>query len=185
MAIKFSKSQEFCPFWSVQTVKCQLGQGGIFIPLDDHIEVYCKTEYFPQCMQYILHSEDHIQLMDISKKVNLNRRKYERIEACYKVTLVKLAHSGQIVSHISTIGRTLDLSQGGMRLAMDKPLVSDTVVGFSLEGSFPRILQAGKGQVAWCSKEIDGPGYQAGISFQDDQIIDAMGLYLGLHTADS
>lgn len=179
MATKDSKYQEACPFWSAQSLKCQLCQGGLFIPLDDHIDVYCKTLNYPQCMQYTLYSANHVQLMAKYRQANRNLRKYERIEICHKVTLVKLVGSGQVASHISTIGKTLDLSMGGMRLATEKPLINDTIVRFSFEEFFPKNLQEGTGQIAWCNKQIDEPGYQAGISFQDDHLIDAMGLYLG------
>lgn len=178
MAANDSNYPERCPFWSVQAMKCQLSGGGLFIPLDDHIEVYCKTLNYPQCMQYAVHSVNHLQLMERNRQAYQNRRKYERFDACYRVTLVRLVQSGQIASHFSTIGMTLDLSMGGMRLTTDKPLISDTIVQFSFEEFFPENLQDGTGQIAWCNKQIDEPGYQVGISFQDDHLIDAMGLYL-------
>ncbi len=183
MATKDPKFIENCPFWSELSMKCRMCKGGLFIPLDDHVEVYCKTLDYPQCLQYALHPEKQLEIV-ARAECNKNRRKFARVEACYKITLVRLIHSGAVVSHFSTLARTLDLSSGGMRLTTDKPLINDSVVQFSFGQPFPESLQEGNGQVAWCNKEIDAPGYQAGISFQDDQTIEAMGLYLGLHHHD-
>lgn len=173
--------QANCPYWSAKSMKCRICSGGLFIPLDDHIEVYCKTPAFPQCLQFSLHTENHVQILDRREEAYKNRRKYLRIETEYKVTLVKLVDSGKIASHHSTIGKTLDVSMGGMRLATKTPLANDTLLQFSFDPSFPEELQYGSGQVAWCNKQIDEPGYQAGITFHDDHLIEAMGLYLGAH----
>lgn len=160
-------------------MKCQLRQEGLFLPLDDHIEVYCKSPYYTQCSQYSLHMKNTIQLMD--KKVFHNRRKYERVVAFHPVTLVKLFPSGEIVTHYSINGQTLDLGMGGLRLATEKPLINDTMVRFSLAESFPESLRKGKGQIAWSNKIIDEPGYQAGLSFREDHLINTMGVYLRLY----
>lgn len=113
--------------------------------------------------------------------VNKSRRKFVRIDACYKITLVKLIHSGTVVSHFSSFAKTLDLSNGGMRLTINRPLANNTEVQFLFGKSFPQNLQEGSGQVVWCNKDIDAPGYQAGITFHDDRIIKAMSRYLDLH----
>ncbi len=181
MATKDPAPIKNCPFWSALSLQCRICNGGLFIPLDDHIEAYCKTPDYPQCLQYALHPGNHLQIIDKAKQSNKNRRKFARIEVCYNITLVRLVHSGTVVSHFSTFAKTLDLSNSGMRLTTNKPLINDSVLQFSFGDTFPENLQDSAGQVAWCNKEVDAPGYQAGISFHDDQTIEAMGLYLGLH----
>lgn len=160
-------------------MECQLCQEGLFLPLDDHIEVYCKTPHYTQCKHCILHSEKHSLLMDKQRQAPWNRRRYERIETCNKVTLVELLSSGQPLTHSSIIGQTVDLSKGGMHFTTEKPMVKGTIVQFSFDRNFPENLQEGKGQIAWCNKHIDEPGYHAGISFQKDHLLNAME-YLGL-----
>jgi hypothetical protein len=184
MATKDATPIENCPFWATLSMKCRIYKGGLFIPLDDHIQVYCKTLNYPQCLQYELHLRNHLEIIDKANHRYKNRRKFTRIEARYKITLVRLIHSDMVVSHYSTLARTLDLSNGGMRLTTHEPLINDTVLQFSFGDTFPEHLQEGTGQVAWCNKEVDAPGYQAGISFHDDQTVEAMGLYLGLHHYD-
>ena len=185
MARENSDYREGCPFWSTQAMKCQLYREGFFIPLNDHIEVYCKTLHYPQCVQFSQHSANHPQPIE---KRGLNRRKYERVAASHRVTLVELLQTGQSASHLpaaheSATCCTLDLSKGGMRLTTEQPLVKASVIRFSFADSFPKSVQTGQGQIAWCNKQQDQPDYQAGIAFQDDRLIDTMGLYLGLITS--
>jgi len=181
MVNELFKLDKVCPFWSGESLKCRLCNDGLFIPLDDHIEVYCKTVNFPQCLQYSLYAESNSQSPGEKNNTGGNRRKYRRVETHHKMILVKSANSEELITHPSTIAQTLDVSMGGMRLAIDDPFVSDTIVQFSFDDSFPESLQAGKGKVEWCNKQIDEPGYQVGLSFQGKQSIDIMGFYLGLH----
>jgi hypothetical protein len=178
MVEKDIKKDNTCPFWSGESLKCRICNGGLFIPLDDHIDVYCTSPIFSQCLQYELHSAKHLEIMQKARETRENRRKYSRIFASYKVTLAKLKESGEIVSHRPTVAKTLDVSKGGMRLVTDIPLTNDTVLQFSFDKTFPKKLQGATGQVTWCHKQIDEPGYQAGVSFQGDHIIEAMGNYL-------
>lgn len=174
-------SGPICPFWSVHSLKCKLCSEGLFIPLDDHIDVYCTTPAYPQCLQYSLYAESQAQALAAQERENENRRKYRRIQTQHKVTLVQLKSTGEIASHFATIATTLDVSMGGMRLSIEEPLLNDISVQFSFADFFPESLQSGVGQIAWCNKQIDAPGYQAGLAFQGERIAQAMGLYLGLH----
>lgn len=167
-----------CRFWSALSMKCRICKEGLFIPLDNHIEMYCKTTEYPHCLQYMLHSENIQSYLDHTKKTESNRRKYERYQTCHQITLVRLVQSGKIASHYSIIAKTLDLSSGGMRLTTKNPLINHSLVQFTFDQSFPENLQNGTGQVAWCNKQIDEPGYQAGITFQDDRLITSMDRYL-------
>lgn len=179
MAVKDPNKKIKCPFWSTESHKCRICNGGLFIPLDDHVEVYCTTPAYPQCLQYELHSEKQLQIMREARGQGQNRRKYTRTNASHKISLAKLVESGEIVSHHSTIAKTLDVSKGGMKLAIEIPLLTNTVVQFSFDDSFPKGLQGGTGQVTWCNKQIDEAGYQAGISFRGDHLLEAMESYLG------
>lgn len=63
-------------------------------------------------------------------------------------------------------------------MTTDKPLTHETVIQFSFDDSFPEMLHEVTGQVEWCNKQVDEPGYQAGVSFRGAHIIEAMGRYL-------
>ncbi len=173
----------FCPFWSPISLKCRLCGEGLFIPLDDHIEVYCKTVEYPMCLQYSL-SNDSLQHATASTGENTgdNRRKYQRIESTHRITVVRLSGSGKIASHFSTISSTIDMSMGGLRLRTPDPLINDTVVRFSFDNSVPELLQSGTAVIKWCHRLIDSPEYQAGLAFRSNQTVEAMGMYLGVHS---
>jgi hypothetical protein len=172
------KHHSKCPFWSATSMKCSLCNGGIFIPLDDHMEAFCNTSHYSACVQYTLHSENQTSLQEKVRKSEENRRKYMRIETSHKITLIKINGSEKSESHLTTYTNTLDVSKGGMRLATEKALLHDMLVQFSFDESFPHILHDVTGQVEWCNKQVDEPGYQVGVSFQGDHIREAMGRYL-------
>jgi len=177
---KPSQPPLYCPYWSPLSLKCQIYTGGLFIPLDDHMDVYCTTPHYPQCLQYSLQQNNQLEIAGTTAVSKRNRRKFPRIEESHKITLVKLIESGEIAAHSSDPAKTLDLSNGGLRLTTNKPLSKKSLVHFSFGHSFPENLQTARGQVAWCNKDIDTPGYQAGISFQDYRTIEAMNRYLNL-----
>lgn len=184
MASKETTPLDRCPHWSALSMKCRICKDGLFIPLDSHIEIYCKTPEYPQCLQYSLHTTNLLDRIKTTRQLEKNRRKFKRFEANYKITLVKLIHSGAIVTHSATVAETLDLSSAGMRVTTNKALFNDAELQFSFDTSFPEELQNCTGQVAWCNKEIDTHGYQAGICFHDDRTISAMRRYLGLSLWD-
>lgn len=171
-----------CPFWSTVSMKCSISNGGLFIPLDDHVETYCYTLHFGSCSQYIFHSENQILLQGRFQKVAENRRKYMRFESSCYMTMVKVFEFGERLSHFIPEAKTVDLSKGGVRMAIDTPLAGNAMIQFSFDESFPQILNDITGQVEWCNKQIDEPGYQAGISFKESSVIEAMGSYLEQQT---
>jgi len=179
MTTKPTKQTTSCPFWLADSLKCKLCNDGLFIPFDDHIKTYCKTANHPQCLQYTLYADAHLQLTESTETANENRRKDPRVEVQHKITLVKSTQSGEIISHHSAIAKTLDVSRSGMRLEVDVPLMDDTLVQFSFDDSFPKALQSGLGRIKWCNKQIDEPGYQAGLTLQGEEELQAMRQYLG------
>ncbi|TKB26474.1 PilZ domain-containing protein [Desulfopila sp. IMCC35006] len=174
MTTEDSKPKEKCPFWSAASVKCTICDDGLFIPLDNHAEAFCKTSRYAACMQYTLYSENHIYLQEKVRKSEVNRRKYLRIETSYAITLVKIIASGDTVASIPYEAQTIDVSKSGMRVATSQPLVHEALVQFSFDASFPLRIHNITGQVEWCNKQIDEPGYQAGVSFRGKQPINAL-----------
>ena len=174
MTVEDQKHRERCPFWSAKTVKCTICDNGLFIPLDNHAEAFCKTSRFPACMQYALYSENHIYLQEKVRNSEVNRRKYLRIESSHAITLVKIFESGDLASQTPYRAQTIDISKSGMRVATDKPLLHNALVRFSFEDSFPLNINEVTGQIEWCNKQVDEPGYEAGVSFQGNHVIEAL-----------
>lgn len=92
-----------------------------------------------------------------------------------------MIQAGKIIKQFSEKATTLDMSKVGMRLQTNVPLVNDTVIQFAFNNNFPTTLRTGAGLVEWCNKQIDTPGYQAGVSFQSRWILEAMDIFLKSH----
>ncbi len=182
MTAKDPKHPVKCPFWSTGSKKCGIAKDGLFIPLDDHVEAFCKTSHFSACSQYTLYSENQICLLERVRKCEENRRKYMRIATSHDITLVKIFKSKRLKSQISYRAKMIDVSKEGLRMAIKEPLIHDMMVHCSFDDSddsFPQGLHEVIGRVEWCNKQIDEPGYQAGLSINGDDILEAMGGHLG------
>ena len=163
-----------CPFWSIESKKCRVCKDGLFIPLEDHIAAYCTSKDYYNCLQYSLHAPKNIKTVNITT----NRRQSLRVLVSNQIQLLKLIQSDKIVQQLSEKAETLDVSAIGMRLQTNIPLLNDTVVQFAFNDNFPAALKSGAGLVEWCNKQIDTPGYQAGISFQSAKVVEAMDNFL-------
>lgn len=171
--------KETCPYWSTISMKCGICNGGLFIPMDDHAETFCITPHFPACLQYTNNLEKEALFRRKVRKSEENRRKNLRIETSHNITLVKIFESGKLISNYLPEAKTIDVSMSGMRMETRKPLLHDMMIRFSFDDSLPRIFHEVTGQIEWCNKQIDDPGYQAGVSFKENHIKEAMGRYLG------
>ncbi len=171
-----------CVHWSALAWKCGKSEGGIFIPMDDHIEQFCLSENCYNCPQ--LQTQDKAQPHSINWE---NRRKNKRIYTQKPLTLSTAAlpyfepefQQQQEIFHTEKLpAKTLDISAGGMRLLADAPLSEHSFIEFSFDKSFAKQLKRAKGKVQWCNKQIDEPGYQMGIAFAESQTSKAIGRYL-------
>jgi len=164
-----------CPFWSNLAQKCRISSDGLFIPLDDHIDLYCTTADYSLCLQYSMNND----IPDIADDVAelQNRRNFPRVEAQYRVTLVKITETGRLAKHFSLHATTLDISNGGMRLATSEQLVDDTRIAFSFIDNLPKGLQSGIAKIKWSKKNEATGTYHAGLAFEDPPSR-AIGAYL-------
>ncbi len=72
-------------------------------------------------------------------------------------------------------------AKAGCAWQLKNPWDNDMVVQISFDDATSQSLHEVTGHIEWCNKQIDEPGYQAGVSFRGDRIIEAMGHYLGQH----
>jgi len=177
MSTAITEQKVICPFWNEQSMKCSVQHMGLFIPLEDHVAVYCCTHNYPQCLQYVhqMSSEIAIAAKDSSK--TKDRRKFLRIELQHDITLTE-AEKEKKGTIASAKAKTLDLSMGGMRLSTEKPLRNDSIIQFSFDDALFEHPLTGIGHIAWCIKSADSPGYQAGIVFEEQHFVQRIGTYL-------
>lgn len=174
---KTKSSNAICEFWSASEHTCKVCNSGLFIPLGDHIEIYCKTAEHTQCIQYNM----NIQTTNDEEAVTAeNRRQHIRVKEQCPITLVRLNESGNIVSHISEAVNILDLSLGGMRVNSREMLLNDTIVQFSfITEEASDAPQTGIAKVRWSCSINNDTLYQVGLEFQSDQTIEVVGRHLG------
>jgi len=165
----------YCPFWSSMAQKCRISSDGLFIPLDDHIDVYCTTKDYPMCLQYSMSNE--IPEVGDEADQQANRRNYPRMEAEYRVTLVKITETGRLARHFSLPATTVDISKGGMRLATSEQLIDDTRIAFSFIDNMPKDLRSGIAKIKWSRRNEATGVYHAGLAFEDPPS-KAIGAYL-------
>jgi hypothetical protein len=180
--LKMKKKERhiICPFWSPTTKICKVQATGLFIPLDDHIQMYCKCPEHVLCQQYMLSQDTGKETEKAGPEVKAeNRRQYPRIKSNHQLTLVRLSSSGHVVNHDSSRASTLDLSSGGMRLTTREIFMNDSMIQFHFKSSFPSSLKIGLAKVKWCVPADNELEYHVGLAFQNDQVIQAMGDYLG------
>jgi hypothetical protein len=177
---KKEKQCTVCPFWSPVEKTCKMQAIGIFIPLDDHIEIYCKRPEHILCQQYRLGQTANQETGDAEGKTRAgNRRQFPRVMTHHPLTLVRLSDSGQVVCHRPSRASTIDISSGGMRLTTRELLMHDSIIQFHFKGSLPSPLKSGLAKVKWCEPSGNDLEYHAGLAFQNDEIIQAMDSYLG------
>jgi hypothetical protein len=176
---KKERLSRVCPFWSPAEHSCKILKEGLFIPLKDHLEIYCRSDHHTVCRQFRLNEHSHQETGNVDKgEISSNRRKYPRIKTTHHVTLVRLSESGQVVCHHPSIASILDLSSGGMRLKTRDLLMHDSIIQFHFNSSFPSSLKSGLAKVKWCESTSKDMRYQAGLAFQNDHVVQAMGEYL-------
>jgi hypothetical protein len=177
---KNEKQRIVCPFWSPAEKTCKMQAIGLFIPLDDHIEIYCKRAEHILCQQYKLSLDTSRETgkADLDIKTG-NRRQYPRITSNHHLTLVRLSDSGQVIGHSPSRASTLDLSSGGMRLTTRELLMHDSIIQFHFKSSLSSSLKSGLAKVKWCAQAGNDMEYHAGLAFQNDEVIQAMDSYLG------
>lgn len=146
--------------------------------MEDHVNLYCTSSNYSNCLQYSHQVSGQLQFADENINSFINRRRFVRIKHQHQITFFKTPIVEEYSSHVHDKAKTLDLSLGGMRLATETPLQNDSIIQFSFDGADADQPLSGSGYIAWCHKQIDEPGYQAGIVFGEKSFSKEIGFYL-------
>ena len=166
-----------CPFWSPTSGNCKISLEGLFIPLQHHIDTFCRTEDFCHCEQH--RGKNGTGEMELCHTV-AERRRFDRHSGSQKITIVP-ADEYMDDNILSLSAQVIDFSRGGIRLLASKQLDRDLTVTCSFDDSFPDHLQSGDAKIRWCRPLLNCHGYQAGLSFKDEQLSLALSSYLDHH----
>jgi hypothetical protein len=181
---KVMSQQEKCPYWAISSRNdCGMTKGGMYIPMPEHVSLFCRSGNFTQCRQYIRGCEI-TKAQDKRKMIELyngrDRRKLQRIpEELYLDLVVCDRNVGPQVMNAYK-AKSLDVSLGGLRIESFKELTTDTIVSFVLDPDFSSDSLLGVGEVKWCEPIKDSNKYESGIAFSNYSSSESMKEYLGM-----
>ena len=157
-----------CPHWSLQSRSCRASHGGLYLPVLEHVEIYCEGGNFGSCYQYM---EETLRAdFAAAEEVKRNRRRHRRVPCRYSFRLAERKDNAGLDRLFDDVATTVDLSSGGIRFESYRALPQGVEVSFSLNGEFSSVPLKGTGQVKWCRSLEDAPLYHAGIAFSDKAV---------------
>ncbi len=174
-------NQKKCSFLSLNEEQaCSLTKGGIYIPLPEHIEMFCKTPHYIECEQYSRGQKLSSELPSDEAFIDNGRREFRRIPDILALTLASCDETGHPCQILDAHACTIDLSPGGMQLESRHALMMNNLIAFTFGPHFSTPNHTGIGQIRWC-REVNEPDlFHAGLSFIDASTKQALGHHMGI-----
>jgi len=167
-----------CQFWhSGDKSECLLTRGGIYIPLPDHIRMFCLTESYYKCPQYIrCHMLVEETAPSCLTRYENSRRKYRRVKNKLSLLLASCNEKKEIGEILDREAHTIDIGLGGFQVNCGHNLSLDKTIAFTFgdDFSFPSYTAIGK--IKW--SQSAGERFRAGIEFMDSATIQTVGNHL-------
>ena len=155
-----------CPFWSPTSGNCKISNEGLFIPLDDHIDIFCKSDEYSGCEHFCVNSATGNKT--VCNTVS-ERRRSDRHSGFQEIKIIQSPeYTDQQSSHLSA--HVVDFSENGIRLLAATQLDRDSTVTCALDDRYPEHLRSAAAMIRWCRPLRNNGGYQAGLSFRDSRI---------------
>lgn len=163
-----------CSYLCKSSFECSLKKGGVIVPLPDHFEQFCLTGNFINC-RYFREAAIASGLAppstfrNSSSAPSSERRVFIRKKAKFSVTLSSYESERPMRAAIdlNAIARTVDFSQGGMRVQAPKMVAKDGVVLFNFGEGFIAPFLHGLADVCWQKNSVDKGLWEAGLSFKE------------------
>ena len=151
-----------CPSWSFSTKSCLLSTDGLYLPVADHVSLYCEGGGYLFCPQAAGLNTKH----GAKNRTLSERRKSRRTPARL---FARISDSLQSIEHVGAEGAaiTVDLSNQGFRVELCSPLTEGTTIHFSLEDESTSSPVHGTGLVKWCHSMENAALFHAGIMVTD------------------
>lgn len=163
--------KEQCPCWSSdQEGKCTITEGGVYLPLAQHIWLFCLSAEYASCSRYIQGREC------IANREALERRRFRRYEKKCNIAIDVCDPTDGSPALSKYNVRTLDVSLHGMKIESPEKIPTDTIVGFQFDPAFSPDVLAGSGSVKWCRQQAGSEKFEFGLAFYDEP-----GIHLGIN----
>ena len=170
------QQSEICPHWAAEDRSCLLSRSGLYLPVQEHVDIYCEGGNFLSCSQFIAHAGAARGAVSDS---GVNHRRFRRVPGRFSFRLAE-REQDNVSRIIDDAATTVDLSPGGIRFESYCALPEGIEIIFSLNGDFSDVPLRGIGQVRWCNSLENAPLYHAGIAFVDPAVSRAIRKRFGL-----
>jgi hypothetical protein len=158
-------------------------KGGLYIPLPEHIEIYCSTTHFIQCHQYIRGKEILREAAAAEGIFDDSRRRHRRIKEQLPISIVACDSMGKLKGEKAEETSTMDLSIGGLCLTSTRERPTNELLLLKLMPDKSDSILTGIGEVRWCNAISESSDYRVGIAFKTKETSWAVGIYLDLSVA--
>jgi hypothetical protein len=142
--------------------------GGLYLPLPEHIETFCKTNNYNKCYHYVAGCDE---IRNAAPKVEdgvVNRRRYRRIQERFSLQLAEPSVDGADTIALDEDAYTFDMSMGGLGFVTRRMISPETKVKFILKDSADSSPLVGAGVVRWTvNNSSDSDLFFSGLSFSD------------------
>ena len=166
-----SVEQVRCPHWSTPGRRCLLSRAGLYLPVEEHVALFCETAEFVSCPHYTV--ELDAKAPGENGTGAANRRQWSRVPGRYRFSLARPLDNG-LCDVIDESASTVDLSPRGIRCESFRALPVGSRVFFTISGEISDIPLEGRGQVRWCRSLDNAPLYHAGIAIEDPALVDLL-----------
>lgn len=172
-----------CPYWALAgNEECGIVKGGMYIPMPEHVRMFCLSTKFYQCRQYIKGCEVIMsqEECDVVGLLGSNdRRRLRRYPEQLYLDLV-VCGSEEEFQLMNFKAKSLDVSLGGLRIESYKEFAKDDVVSFVMDPEFSSAGLLGVGEVKWCRPQENTNKYECGIAFSNYSTSENMREFLEL-----
>ena len=169
-----------CPYFFESGHECLMTNGGLYIPMPEHINNLCVTPRFDQCYHYI---QGCSVVGDLAGQLgfthNDSRRRYRRIMERIPLQLNDCGHDGRGAEILDHEAFTVDLSFGGIRLESRVPLPVQGKIAFVVGQNGDALRWEGLGEVRW-TDELESGVFHSGLIVTDKKTFQAIGQHLSL-----
>ena len=155
-----------CPYWSPCTSSCLLVESDLFIPLKNHVALYCSSGRFALCPTY-LHLTEAASQPQAAEEKPIKRRRSVRIP-CHHPFRFSQVVNRQPADMQENTSWILDVSDHGLRFASDQSLSQETTICFCIEDEATATKIEGVGRVVWSAPLNNTSLYQVGVAFKDE-----------------
>lgn len=147
---------------------CTVRSDGLYIPPRVHLLTYCLTQSYKHCPTYARYCMAEERNMDFVADNHVGRRKFLRIPKTHKVLVQTCDSIGTVIGDFAEQALTLDYSQGGMRILIDREIPTDSLLRFDFGNDFIAPQLQGIAKICWHKKRDNKPqGIEMGLAFKD------------------